>query len=258
MMTSMPCATRPLMTRPTAFSLPGMAREEKITRSPLGERHLGMLVLGDARQRGARLALAAGAQRQHLVGRQIAVALRRRGNPARRRDSRSRARPEPRAPWRGRPPRLRARRRARHRPPRGCGRHGRRTSSPRRGAGAVRTSSASVLATSASDGERPSRTALVESPISASTPASPSAVSLGASVGAPMSGVGSIFQSPVCSTVPAGVRIASALDSGIEWATLMKSTANGPSSTCPPSGTTLTGICGAPGSDSRWLRTKPR
>ena len=111
-------------------------------------------------------------------------------------------------------------------------------------------SSASVLATSDSDGERPSRTALVESPISASTPSSPSAVSFAASVGAPMIGVGSIFQSPVCSTVPAGVRIASALDSGIEWATLMKSIVNGPSVSRPPSGTTLTGICGAPGSDS--------
>ena len=33
-----------------------------------------MLILGDARQRRARLALAAGAQRQNLVGRQIAVA----------------------------------------------------------------------------------------------------------------------------------------------------------------------------------------
>ena len=65
--------------------------------------------------------------------------------------------------------------------------------------------------------------------MSASTPSSPSAVSFAASVGAPTSGVGSIFQSPVCSTVPSGVRIASAFDSGIEWATLMNSIANGPS-----------------------------
>ena len=34
-----------------------------------------MLVLGDARERGARLALAAGAQRHDLVGRQVAVEL---------------------------------------------------------------------------------------------------------------------------------------------------------------------------------------
>ena len=33
-MTSMPWSISPLMTRPTAFSLPGMVRAEKITRSP--------------------------------------------------------------------------------------------------------------------------------------------------------------------------------------------------------------------------------
>src|SRR5215831_1393385 len=101
--------------------------------------------------------------------------------------------------------------------------------------GAVRMRSASVFATSDSDGERPSRIALVESPTSASTPSSPSADSLAASVGPPSNGVGSIFQSPVWSTVPAGVRIASAFDSGIEWATLMKSMAKGPIDKCPPS-----------------------
>ena len=72
-MTSMPWSIRPLMTRPTAFSLPGMVREEKITRSPARERDLGMIVLGDARKRRARLALAAGAERDDLVRRQIAV-----------------------------------------------------------------------------------------------------------------------------------------------------------------------------------------
>ena len=41
----------------------------------LAERDLGMLVLGDARQCGARLALAPGAQCQHLVRRQVAVGL---------------------------------------------------------------------------------------------------------------------------------------------------------------------------------------
>ena len=123
-------------------------------------------------------------------------------------------------------------------------------------AGAPRMSSVSVFATSASDGERPSRTALVESPTSASTPPSPSAVSFFWSVGAPISGVGSIFQSPVWSTVPSVVRIASAFDSGIEWATLMKSISNGPSATCPPKGTTFTGILGAPGSDKRRASNK--
>ena len=112
----------------------GSARDEKITRSPLRERDFRMLVLGDARQRGARLALAAGAERQNLVGRQVAVALHAAkllhaveiaglARHLRRR-----------APWRGRPGRPRGRRRARRRPPRAGGRHGRQTSSRRRGA----------------------------------------------------------------------------------------------------------------------------
>ncbi len=67
------------------------------------EGHLGMLVGGDAGQRRARLALAAGAERDHLVGRQVAVGLDRPELVAIRRDSRSRARPGPPDPWRGRP-----------------------------------------------------------------------------------------------------------------------------------------------------------
>ena len=101
-----------------------------------------------------------------------------------------------------------------------------------------------VRATSVSDGERPSRTALVESPTSASRPASPSSRSRRSSVGAPSTGVGSIFQSPVCRTVPTSVWIASACDSGIECATGMNSTLNGPMSTRPPEGITVTGILG--------------
>ena len=85
--------------------------------------------------------------------------------------------------------------------------------------GALSISFASSAATSVSDGERPSRTALVESPISARQPSAPSARSFFSSVGGPMTGVGSIFQSPVCSTLPNGVRRISALDSGIECAT---------------------------------------
>ena len=106
------------------------------------------------------------------------------------------------------------------------------------------TSLVMVAATSVSEGERPSRTALVESPTSASTPASPSSRRRRSSVGRPMIGVGSIFQSPVCSTVPAEVWIASACDSGIECATGMNSTLNGPRSMRPPDGTTVTGIFG--------------
>ena len=108
-----------------------------------------------------------------------------------------------------------------------------------------------VAATSDSDGERPSRTALVESPISARQPSSPSARSLASSVFSPSTGVGSIFQSPVCSTVPCGVRMMSAFDSGIECATEQSSTSNGPTLKREPSATSVTGISGAPDSPNR-------
>ena len=63
--------------------------------------------------------------------------------------------------------------------------------------------------------------ALVESQTRAMTPSSPSLRNAASSVHGPTSGPGSIFQSLACSTVPAGVRIASACASGIEWATGM-------------------------------------
>ena len=72
---------------------------------------------------------------------------------------------------------------------------------------------------------------LVESQTSASTPSSPIAASRALSVGRPMPGASSIFQSPECTMVPSGVRIASAQLSGIEWATATNSTENGPSIT---------------------------
>ena len=109
-----------------------------------------------------------------------------------------------------------------------------------------------VAATSVSEGERPSRTALVESPTTARQPASPSARSFASSVGGPITGVGSSFQSPVWSTAPRLVRMISAFDSGIEWATDTNSMSNGPSVMRPPSGTTFTGMSGAPGSDWRF------
>ena len=103
--------------------------------------------------------------------------------------------------------------------------------------------SASERATSASDGEMPSRKALVESMTSASTPSSPSFCRRAASTGAPMVGVGSSFQSPVWNTVPSGVRMASALISGMECARLNSSTLNGPASNLESSGMTWMGIC---------------
>ena len=104
---------------------------------------------------------------------------------------------------------------------------------------ALAMSQASVLATSRSDGLSPSRRTLVESQTRASTPSSPSDLRRPSSVGEPMIGVGSIFQSAVWTTSPAGVRIASAELSGMEWATAMNSTANGPIATCSPCATIL-------------------
>ena len=72
-----------------------------------------------------------------------------------------------------------------------------------------------------------------------------------------MIGVGSIFQSAVWTTSPAGVRIASAELSGMEWATAMNSTTNGPITTLSPSSTIFKGISGAPGSPSRRASASP-
>ena len=48
-----------------------MVRDEKIARSPLSREMSGCSSIGDARHRGARLALAARAQHDGLVGRQV-------------------------------------------------------------------------------------------------------------------------------------------------------------------------------------------
>ena len=66
-----------------------------------------------------------------------------------------------------------------------------------------------------------------------------------------MIGVGSSFQSPVCSTVPSGVRMISAFDSGIECATETSSMSNGPSLKRLPSCTIVDRDVGAPGSPWR-------
>ena len=63
--------------RPTAFSLPGMVRAEKITVSPRDSVTSGCWSSAMRAKRRARLALAAGAQRHDLVGRQIAVGIHR-------------------------------------------------------------------------------------------------------------------------------------------------------------------------------------
>ncbi len=59
------------------------------------------------------------------------------------------------------------------------------------------------------------------------------------SVCLPICGSGSIFQSPVCSTVPSGVRMARPLGSGIEWVRVISESSNGPSVMVPSSGTSV-------------------
>ena len=70
----------------------------------------------------------------------------------------------------------------------------------------------------------------------ASTPSSPSRRMASSSVGSPVSGSGSIFQSPVCRMVPSGVRIATPLGSGIEWVSVSSCISKGPSVSVPRSG----------------------
>jgi hypothetical protein len=60
--------------------------------------------------------------------------------------------------------------------------------------------------------------------------------------------MGSIFQSPVCSTLPSAVRMMRPFDSGIECAMETSSMSKGASEKRPPGGTMVTGISGAPGS----------
>ena len=93
--------------------------------------------------------------------------------------------------------------------------------------------------TSVSEPALPSTKTLVESQTMASTPSSPSLRIAASSVGAPVIGSGSIFQSPVCSTTPRGVRIARPFGSGIEWVRVSRSISNGPSRIVPPSGTSV-------------------
>ena len=80
-----------------------------------------------------------------------------------------------------------------------------------------------------SDGVKPGVSALVESVRKRSTPSSPSRANARRSVIRPSSGSWSILKSPVCSTRPAPVRIATASASGMEWLTATNSSSNGPS-----------------------------
>src|SRR6478736_6806335 len=89
-----------------------------------------------------------------------------------------------------------------------------------------------------SSGVKPGTSAFVESTMNRSTPSSPRRANARRSVMRPSSGSWSILKSPVCRTVPAPVRIATASASGIEWLTATNSRANGPSWIVSPSLTT--------------------
>jgi hypothetical protein len=94
----------------------------------------------------------------------------------------------------------------------------------------------------------PGTSALVESAISRSTPSVPSRAKPPRSVSLPSSGSWSILKSPVCSTTPAAVRMATASASGIEWLTAKNSSSKGPnerrspSLTCSVTGTILCSV----------------
>ena len=70
--------------------------------------------------------------------------------------------------------------------------------------------------TSTSETMKPGCSALVESDRRRSIPSAASRASPPRSVGRPSIGVRSILKSPVCTIVPAGVRRATAMPSGIE------------------------------------------
>ena len=87
----------------------------------------------------------------------------------------------------------------------------------------------------------PGTSALVESDISRSTPSAPRRANPPRSVIRPSSGSWSILKSPVCRTTPAGVVMATASASGMEWLTAKNSRSNGPNDCRPPSATSAVG-----------------
>ncbi len=87
---------------------------------------------------------------------------------------------------------------------------------------------------SRSGGTNPGTSAFVESARSRSMPSSLSRANACRSVRRPSSGSWSILKSPVWTTMPAGVRMATASASGMEWLTATNSQSNGPMrSRCP-------------------------
>ena len=89
-----------------------------------------------------------------------------------------------------------------------------------------------------SSGVKPGTSALVESHINRSRPASPMRAKARRSVSLPSSGIWSILKSPVCRTEPPAVRITTASASGIEWFTATNSRSKPPMFSLSPSATT--------------------
>ena len=226
--TSTPRRNSALCSRPIAFSLPGMMRDEKITTSPSSSTMFGWSSRAMRASAARGSPWLPGADQHDLVARdvarlvlgqklrhvgEIAVLARRLVHaPQRAPDQRHvavvgaarHARSSTAAPH--------SRRSRRPRPARHSGRSG------RSGIAAARLRSR--------NGRRFS--ALVESQTIARMPSSPISRSRSSSVGSPISGSGSSFQSPVCNTVPAEVRITTAFGSGIEWVSVISSRSNGP------------------------------
>ncbi len=117
-------------------------------------------------------------------------------NPGCRRDSRTRGQRRPPVPSRARPSQPCGPQPPQPRQPRESAQHWTRRSLQRPGRMPCTMISRNVLPTSPSEGLMPSRKILVESEMSARTPSAPIAASRFASVGLPMPGSLSIFQSP--------------------------------------------------------------
>ena len=94
--------------------------------------------------------------------------------------------------------------------------------------GAVRNTWSMAGVRSRSDTVKPGTSALVESVRNRSTPSSPRRAKWRRSVMRSSRGNWSILKSPVCSTRPASVRMATASASGMEWFTATNSSSNGP------------------------------
>ena len=104
---------------------------------------------------------------------------------------------------------------------------------------ALAKTSSSTGAMSRSERTMPGTSALVESESSRSTPSPPSRANPARSVSRSSSGSWSILKSPVCSTTPAGVLMATAIASGIEWLTAKNSRSKGPHERVSPSFTSI-------------------